>query len=68
MNRSLLNTFIGFLTATITVAFFTPMALEAKLVLVPFGIFVWTFIVVAVLVPISALPIYLVFTAWLGKN
>ncbi len=59
---------LGFLIVTIVVAFFTPMAIELKVGVVPFGIFVWTFIVVAALVPFSALPLYLIITNWLGLN
>ena len=62
------KTAFGFLFATVVVAFFAPMAIEMKFVPIPLGIFVWTILIVGILVPFSALPIYLIFTSWLGFN
>lgn len=39
-------------------AFLAPMAIEMKLTTVPSGIFIWSLVVVLVLVPVTAYPIY----------
>lgn len=58
----------GFIVATFVVAFFAPMAIGMKFLMVPLSIFVWTLVVVAILVPFTALPVYLITTGWLGLN
>jgi len=57
---------IGFLVASVIVAFFAPMAIEMKIMIYPMAFFIGSFIVVLFLVPVTALPIYLVITNKFG--
>ncbi|WP_457934600.1 hypothetical protein LOS73_05125 [Pseudoalteromonas sp. SCSIO 43210] len=53
-----MRTIFSFILASLVVAFLAPMAIEMKFTIIPFGIFIWTLIVVLILVPVTAFPIY----------
>ena len=59
MKTHFFKTLISFLAAIIVVAYLAPMAIEFKLSPMPMALFAWACIVVAFLVPFTALPIYL---------
>ncbi|MBB1329755.1 MULTISPECIES: hypothetical protein [Pseudoalteromonas] len=53
-----MRTIFSFILASLVVAFLAPMTIEMKFTIIPFGIFIWTLIVVLILVPVTAFPIY----------
>jgi hypothetical protein len=63
-----LRTIFSFILSSLVVAFLAPMAIEMKLTTIPFGIFIWTLIVVLFLVPVTALPIYKFITKSCGYS
>lgn len=59
MKTHFFKTLISFLAAIIVVAYLASIAIEFKLSPMPIGLFAWACIVVAFLVPFTALPMYL---------